>query len=399
MMYRLNSYKHIQLLEANKGSITPETAEEVYCSASELTKICTQNNLPLSHSDIQFLLYAIQCNAHQILNSNGKAIALGLFPYTSMMNHSCRPNCIKLFLIQSSCPPRLIMRAIRDIPKGEELCYSYVNLYQSTETRREQLSKAYSFHCICQRCTTSSDIDTALNSLDSTPTQINPEAKATIIKATNILATIASDSSLNGTLFTLTKNNSVIGNDLKSECEINMTLISDEALSALEPIKVTGEIGGLNPVGYNVVDRIDDFLSSLTSVLSNDILSIQKVLFKLKQLLNGKKIGRLHPAHKSLFQCYHLYCLTAIQLLLHPEFGMNRIDEFLLFDPSNDDDDEDVFELEGLDTKHSYVNELEDLPSMIQGAVGYGLLALGCLKKYIGNIQTEIGILFINTCK
>jgi hypothetical protein len=290
------------------------------------------------------------------------------------------------------------MRAIRDIPKGEELCYSYVNLYQSTETRREQLHKAYSFHCICQRCSTSSDID-AVNCTDSAPTQTNPEAKATSIKATNILATIASDTSLNGTLFTLSKNNSAIGNDLKSECEINMTLISDEALSALEPIKVTGEVGDLNPVSYNVVDGIDDFLSSLTSVLSNDILSIQKVLFKLKQFLNGKKIGRLHPAHKSLFQCYHLYYLTAIQFLLHADFGKKRIDGFLLFDPSNDDDDdEDIFELEGLDTRYSYVNELEDIPSMIQGAVGYGILALGCLKKYVGNIQTEIGMSFLNTC-
>jgi hypothetical protein len=386
-------------LEANKGSITPDMADEVFSSSWELTKICNQYNLPLSHNDIQFLLYAIQCNAHQIVNPESKAIALGLFPYTSMMNHSCRPNCIKLFLIQPNCPPKLIMRAIRDIDKGEELCYSYVNLYQSTECRREQLTKAYSFHCICQRCSTSIDTDTvvenALNYTDSAvPAQTNPKTAAT-----SIPANFNTYSFLNGSPCTSSKaisennNNHLNGYDLNSESEIKMTLVSDEALSALEPIEVTGtgEVEESHPISYNVLNEIDDFLSLLTNILSSDIQSIQKVLFKLKQFLNGTKVRLLHPAHKNLFQCYHLYCLTANQLLLHADLGKQGIEESDLFDASKDDENEYVVEPEGTDRRFSYVNELQDIQYMIQGAVGYGILALGCLKKYIGHVQTEIG--------
>eukprot|EP00596_Hydrurales_sp_CCMP1899_P005157 CAMPEP_0119050410 /NCGR_PEP_ID=MMETSP1177-20130426/69792_1 /TAXON_ID=2985 /ORGANISM="Ochromonas sp, Strain CCMP1899" /LENGTH=705 /DNA_ID=CAMNT_0007028775 /DNA_START=178 /DNA_END=2298 /DNA_ORIENTATION=- len=398
---RLNSYKHIQLLEANKGSITPEMADEVFSSSWELTKICNQYNLPLSHNDIQFLLYAIQCNAHQILNPEGKAIALGLFPYTSMMNHSCRPNCIKLFLIQPYCPPKLIMRAIRDIDKGEELCYSYVNLYQSTETRREQLTKAYSFHCICQRCSTSIDTDTtvenALNGTDSAvPAQTNPKSAVTSIPATFDTDSYLDGSPSNSSKAISEKNNNILnGCDLNSECEIKMSMVSDEALSALEPIEgaAAGEGDESHPTSYNVINQMDDFLSLLTSILSSDIQSIQKVLFKLKEFLNGKKVRLLHPAHKSLFQCYHLYCLTTIQLFLHVDFGKQGIEESDLFDASKDDEDEDldIAELEGTDIRYSYVDELQDTQYMIQGAVGYGILALGCLKKYVGHVQTEIG--------
>jgi hypothetical protein len=47
------------------------------------------------------------------------------------------------------------MQAISDIAEGEELCYSYVPLYQSTIRRREQLRSAYSFECDCPRCSDS----------------------------------------------------------------------------------------------------------------------------------------------------------------------------------------------------------------------------------------------------
>eukprot|EP01034_Spumella_vulgaris_P025970 gene25970-32482_t len=54
----------------------------------------------------------------------------------------------------------MIIRAIVDIPAGEEVVYSYVPLYQSTKSRKAQLQSAYGFNCTCARClsgNTSSD--------------------------------------------------------------------------------------------------------------------------------------------------------------------------------------------------------------------------------------------------
>lgn len=99
------------------------------------------------------VVLAVQCNAHSIRAPSGESIGIGLFPTTSMMNHSCVPNCAHSFSLSQSGPPRLLMRAITDVAVGEELCYSYVPLYQSTAQRLAQLSAAYSFVCSCLRCT------------------------------------------------------------------------------------------------------------------------------------------------------------------------------------------------------------------------------------------------------
>lgn len=104
-----------------------------------------------TYLDIEHFLFAIQCNAHRIVSEN-IPIGLGLFPLTSMMNHSCSPNCAQYFIIEPGKPVRLIMRAIRAIAEGEELTYSYVALYEPTNLRQTKLQAAYGFNCTCERC-------------------------------------------------------------------------------------------------------------------------------------------------------------------------------------------------------------------------------------------------------
>ena len=122
----------------------------------------------LSGEEASELLFMIQCNAHRITHSNGQPVGLGLFPITSLMNHSCDPNCVHHFSIETEhpkalhSPPKLVMRALRDIVAGEELTYSYVDLYQSTKSRRKQLSQAYFFNCDCVRCRSADEEDTGV---------------------------------------------------------------------------------------------------------------------------------------------------------------------------------------------------------------------------------------------
>lgn len=120
-----------------------------------LSEIAEESDLTLSEGEAFHLLLAIQSNAHRVKDEQTEqAVSLGLFPMTSMMNHSCDPNSFHSFCLRPNAPPVLTMRALKHISSGEELCYSYVPLYQSTAMRQAQLASAYSFTCSCLRCST-----------------------------------------------------------------------------------------------------------------------------------------------------------------------------------------------------------------------------------------------------
>jgi hypothetical protein len=112
----------------------------------------------LSAEQVLHLFLAIQGNAHQIVTpTSRRPIGLGLFPMTSMLNHSCYPNCAHNFVFSAATAsqsrvPRLVMKTIQPVKAGEELCYSYIPLYASTVVRRQKLFSAYSFMCDCPRC-------------------------------------------------------------------------------------------------------------------------------------------------------------------------------------------------------------------------------------------------------
>jgi SET domain len=266
-------------------------AREVSRTAAGLASIAMKCSLPLNAIETRSLLYAIQCNAHQILNKQAgtAGVALGLFPYTSMMNHSCFPNCIHRFHIEQGKPPRLILRAITDIKEGEELCYSYVGLYQSTAHRREQLHRAYSFKCICERCSAGDPSCAAESSSSSS-----------------------------------------------SSCDLD--ICDDRAIDQIE--------GSTDP---SKVADVEQFVSSVTNKLGIDT----KV--QLETFLLGDDAGVFHPAHRILFLCYYSACVSSLRAAI-------------------------------ADSKATTAPSLRN-------CIGFGLLALGCMRKYVTRLQTEMGYL------
>lgn len=71
---------------------------------------------------------------------------VALFIAAARFNHSCRPNAF----IDSSRSQAMV-RALRDITPGEEVCVSYVPVASQMERRRESLSQ-WGFLCHCDRC-------------------------------------------------------------------------------------------------------------------------------------------------------------------------------------------------------------------------------------------------------
>jgi hypothetical protein len=96
----------------------------------------------------------INSNSHGMRDLEGRNanVGIGLFPTFAMFNHSCAPNCVFAFSPSRRC---MEVRAIEDVDArdgGTELCVSYIDLYQPTGVRREELKQTKHFLCACPRC-------------------------------------------------------------------------------------------------------------------------------------------------------------------------------------------------------------------------------------------------------
>ena len=334
---RENTYHHIRLMEANTSSCSSIAARDVTTTAKELARLSSILSLPATEAE--FLLYVIQCNAHTIVNNHeddAAAVGLGLFPMTSMMNHSCRPNCLHQFVFETGRPPRLLMKVIAPVAVGEEMLYSYVPLYQSTTARKQQLYAAYSFECQCHRCQMHDDgvIDEMI---------------------TGGLDDLDNDDGLGESLV----------RPSQIPCQSSSLHLDKDSIEQ----KITQLILALQP--NQALDN-NNSNPTLKSCSSLDAGWVNMLAF-----LQSSDMSRFsHPAHKLLFQCY-LSVLRYVSRLIH-SLGTD-----ISSSPGPDVDNDSSTSVDpGAD---------HNMTSMLHTACVYGLLALGCMKMFIHEIQPEIG--------
>lgn len=84
-------------------------------------------------------------NGHEGDNTRAYTAVLKVM---SRVNHSCSPNTDHRFNMASLS---FELRAVRDIKKGEELFYSYCDIYQTKSERAEELAP-YGIVCVCPGC-------------------------------------------------------------------------------------------------------------------------------------------------------------------------------------------------------------------------------------------------------
>ena len=367
---RENTYNHIRLMEANTSSCSSSAARDVTSTAKELAKLSSVLSLPATEAE--FLLYVIQCNAHTIVSNHdddGAAVGLGLFPMTSMMNHSCRPNCLHQFVFETGRPPRLLMKAITHVAVGEEMLYSYVPLYQSTPARKQQLYSAYSFECQCSRCEMQEDglideIITDLGALDDL--EVNSGLGESLI----LPSQIPSQTPI----------------QIPSQSPSHMRSQTPTLDKGLIEQTITQLILALQP-NHNHNLETNPSPNSNTNSNSNSTNCspesspwLHAGWINMLAFLQSPEMARFpHPAHRLLFQCY-LSVLRYVSRLPQPQSSVSKTDTNISTSPESDP---------GTSPGTSADS---DLTSMLHTACVYGLLALGCMKTFIHEPQPEIGI-------
>ncbi|CAN0435420.1 unnamed protein product, partial [Ectocarpus sp. 8 AP-2014] len=99
-------------------------------------------------------------NAHTVSPNTSKpgfGPVQGLFPCGALVNHSCLPNTFFHCVAESSSPEgrpvvKQVLRSIRNIHAGDELCYSYLSSGSAVGTERRDLLMGWGFRCACARC-------------------------------------------------------------------------------------------------------------------------------------------------------------------------------------------------------------------------------------------------------
>lgn len=118
-------------------------------------------------------LSRISLNGFTICNSEQLALGHGVFPTATMINHSCRPNCVPTFWLRQSAPPTLQITACEEVKTGEEVSISYCDVSPPTQARRQDLVDNYKFLCTCTLCR-DSDRNRIVLGLERTGIEVAP---------------------------------------------------------------------------------------------------------------------------------------------------------------------------------------------------------------------------------
>ncbi|KAJ3343809.1 SET and MYND domain-containing protein 3, partial [Kappamyces sp. JEL0680] len=83
----------------------------------------------------------------RLADATSTPYAFGTFPYGSLLNHSCFPNCFVTF--EGS---KMLVFTLCDVGQGEELTIPYCDAILDYRNRQTKLQSQYFFDCDCRLC-------------------------------------------------------------------------------------------------------------------------------------------------------------------------------------------------------------------------------------------------------
>ncbi|KAI2618483.1 hypothetical protein GGR54DRAFT_640606 [Hypoxylon sp. NC1633] len=95
----------------------------------------------------------LRVNSFNRMDADLEQSGIYINPALAMVNHSCIPNAFVKFVGRKA-----VLRAYRDIKKGEEVEISYIDSTLHRSQRQKALQAQYHFECICPRCRDDLDV-------------------------------------------------------------------------------------------------------------------------------------------------------------------------------------------------------------------------------------------------
>jgi len=111
---------------------------------------------PKSLAQVKDLIPLVQ-EIYKIHGTFINACGVGLYQNHHFLNHSCFPNAMNGVPTEMKDKMRIInakatVWATVPIPKGQEICISYINQSIPVVERRKELKDSFQFDCECSRC-------------------------------------------------------------------------------------------------------------------------------------------------------------------------------------------------------------------------------------------------------
>ena len=156
------------------------------CTTTDTTTVQPQTNtIDKLIQSILFFACIINVNAYGIVDYTGTegSLGFGLFPTVGLcLNHSCHPNSYYTFNPLRGC---MEYYTLCDIKKNEELSVSYIDIFDSTVKRRENIEKLRFFRCNCTRCLGYDYIENIVHNINDSTTGSNTTTNTNTISITS----------------------------------------------------------------------------------------------------------------------------------------------------------------------------------------------------------------------
>ncbi|XP_038886411.1 protein SET DOMAIN GROUP 41 [Benincasa hispida] len=212
-IFGLLTNRHKLMFPQHDAELFPKLREGVDAIAALLSA-----DIPHGHTLAEAALCLVFTNAVDVHDSTGRTIGIAVYPPTfCWINHSCSPNacyrfetssastttrsriapsCTDLLTGQGSCSqmgtvrsnlsdfitedfqgngPRVMVRSIKSIRRGEAVTIAYCDLLQPKAMRQSELWSRYQFVCSCQRCSAKplTYVDHALQELSASKVELH----------------------------------------------------------------------------------------------------------------------------------------------------------------------------------------------------------------------------------
>merc|ERR1712223_1187492 len=150
-------WNRVDLLMDHSEDITPEQQEKIKTNVVDFIRENCNQSSKYSEKEIVRAVGILSTNGV----NQGMMLGHGLYPTFSFISHSCQNNS----RFQIHHDRRIVLRALKNISRGEEITTIYLSPLMGNVLRRNKIKYNWKFDCTCSRCKDKTEFGTFVNAV------------------------------------------------------------------------------------------------------------------------------------------------------------------------------------------------------------------------------------------